>query len=80
MKMKIVNTSRKKINIFSEFYFFSFFPQTPLHKAAFRGFVECTNTLLQHGADVNVKNVRSERVCESDSHKRRDLVGFCVIY
>ena len=80
MKMKIVNTSRKKINIFREFYLFSSFPQTPLHYAAINGSVECTNTLLQHGADVNAKDVRSNRVCESDSHKRRDLVVFCVIY
>ena len=32
--------------------------------------------LLMHGADVAAKDVRSERVCESASHRRRDVWGF----
>ena len=55
--------------------FFSF-PQTPLHNAAREGSVECVNTLIKHGADVSAKTVRSERVCESASYKRRDVWGF----
>ena len=38
--------------------------------------MECVNTLIKHGADVSAKTVRSERVCESASHRRRDVWGF----
>ena len=55
---------------------FSSFPQTPLHWAASEGSVECVNALIKHGADVAAKAVRSERVCESVSHRRRDVWGF----
>ena len=55
---------------------FSTFPQTPLHDAAFIGSVGCVNALIQHGADVSAKNVRSTRVCESVQHRRRDVWGF----
>ena len=58
------------------FLTFSSFPQTPLHNAALVGSVECVNTLINHGADVSAKTVRSERVCESVSHRRRDVWGF----
>ena len=58
------------------FLTFSSFPQTPLHNAAIVGSVECVNALINHGADVAAKTVRSERVCESDSHRRRDVLGF----
>ena len=59
------------------FLTFSSFPQTPLHNAARVGSVECVNTLIKHGADVAAKNVRSDRVCESASHRRRDVWGLC---
>ena len=55
---------------------FSSFPQTPLHRAAMVGSVECVNTLIKHGADMSAKDVMSERVCESASHRRRDVWGF----
>ena len=54
---------------------FSSFPQTPLHYAASVGSVECLNALINHGADVAAKDVGSERVCESASHRRRDVWG-----
>ena len=58
------------------FLTFSSFSQTPLYNAAREGSVECVNTLIKHGADVTVKNVRSERVCESASHRRIEVWGF----
>ena len=58
----------RKNYLFVLFPKFSTFPQTPLHCAAEIGDVECVNQLLQHGADVSAKDVRSERVCESASH------------
>ena len=55
---------------------FSFFLQTPLHYAGSDGPVELVNTLIKHEADVSAKDVRSERVCESASHRRSDVWGF----
>ena len=55
---------------------FSSFPQTPLHFASDIGSVESVNTLIKFGADVTAKNVRSERECESASHRRRDVWGY----
>ena len=55
---------------------FSSFPQTPLHWAAVVGSVECLNALINHGANMAAKSVRSERVCESASHRRRDVWGY----
>ena len=52
------------------------FPQTPLYWAASKGSVECVNELIKHGADVSTKDVRSERVCERISHRRRDVWEF----
>ena len=66
----------ERILSFYLFLTFSSFPQTPLHNAAREGSVECVNALINHGADVAAKNVRSERVCESASHRRRDVWGF----
>ena len=66
----------ERILSFFLFLTFSSFPQTPLHNAASVGSVECVNALIKHGADVSAKNVRSERVCESASHSRRDVWGF----
>ena len=57
----------ERINLFPTF---STFPQTPLHCAAEIGDVECANQLLQLGADVSAKDVRSERVCESATKTR----------
>ena len=34
--------------------------QTPLHKAAIVGALDCLNALLRYGADVEAKNVRRE--------------------
>jgi hypothetical protein len=31
--------------------------QTPLHHAAYFGYIECVEKLLQHGADRSLKNV-----------------------
>ena len=56
---------------------FSSFPQTPLHWAADKGSVECVNALINYGADVTAKDVRSERMCESASHRRRDCGDLC---
>ena len=52
----------ERILSFFLFLTFSSFPQTPLHWAASKGSVECVNTLINHGADVSVKDVRRERV------------------
>ena len=37
------------------------------------------NELIKHGADVAAKDVRRESVCESASHRRRDVWGFVHI-
>ena len=55
---------------------FSSFPQTPLHRAVVSYSEECVGYLIKHGADLNASDVRSERVCESASHRRRDVWGF----
>ena len=52
----------ERILLFFLFLTFSSFPQTPLHNAASEGSVECVNTLIKHGADVSVIDVRGERV------------------
>ena len=67
---------RKNSFIFFLFLTFSSFPQTPLHDAARVGSVECLNALIKYGADMSAKIVRSERVCESASHRRRDVWRF----
>ena len=66
----------ERILSFFLFLTFSSFPQTPLLNAARVGLVGCANALINHGADVAAKDVRSERVCESASHSRRDVWGF----
>ena len=66
----------ERILSFILFLTFSYFSQTALHWAAIVGSVECVNALIIHGADVSAKDVRSERVCESASHRRRDVWGF----
>ena len=66
----------ERILSFFLFLTFSSFPQTPLHWAAFKASPESVKALLQHGADVAAKDVRSERVCESASHRRRYVWGF----
>ena len=65
----------ERILSFFLFLTFSSFPQTPLHLASWEGSVECVSTLIKHGTDVSAKNVRSERVCESASHRRTDVWG-----
>ena len=62
--------NEERILSFHLFIKFSSFPQTPLHQAAIYGSVECVNALLQNGADMAAKDVRSESVCESASHRR----------
>ena len=37
--------------------------QTPLHRAAFSGHIECVQSLLDAGADVTAINVSGEKVC-----------------
>ena len=69
----------REANLFQFSVSFSSFPQTPLHLAANSGSVECVNALLQHGADVNAKDVRNEEG-ERASHERRCVGEFCVIY
>ena len=66
----------RKNSFISFFFTYSSFPQTPLHRAADKGSVECVNALLQNGADVAAKDVRSERVCGSVSYRRRNVWGF----
>ena len=66
----------ERIHSFFLFLTFSSFPQTALHNAAGEGSVECVNALIKYGADKEVKDVRSERVCESASHRRREVWGF----
>ena len=66
----------ERILSFFLFLTFSSFPQTPLHWVVYKGSVECVNELLQHGAVVAAKDVRSERVCENASHRRRVVWGF----
>ena len=60
---RIQNRKRReeRINhIFIHEYFL--FLQTPLHWVSMKGSVECVNVLIQHGADIEVKTVRSESV------------------
>ena len=66
----------ERILSFFLFLTFSSFPQTPLHIAAWEGSVDCVNTLIKNGTDMSAKTVSSERMCESASHRRRDVWGF----
>ena len=60
--------------ILKKYIFYLF--QTPLTMTCQAGSVECVNTLINHGADMAAKDVRSERVCESTSLRRRDVWEF----
>ena len=44
----------------------SSFPQTPLHWATNENSVECVNTLIKHGADMETRAVRSKKGCEKE--------------
>ena len=59
----------ERILSFFLFLTFSSFPQTPLHKAAREGSVEC-------GAEMSAKNIRSERVCERVPHTEKEMWEF----
>ena len=65
----------ERILSFFLFLTFSSFPQTPLHEAARVGSVECVNALINHGADVAAKTVRSERVCVRVLHTEEEMCG-----
>ena len=43
-------------------FFFSSFPQTPLHWAAYGDSAKCVNTLIHYGADMEAKTVMCESV------------------
>ena len=71
---------RKNSFIFFLFLTFSSFPQTPLHWAAIVGSVECVNTLIKHGADLETRAVRSKRGCEKEmcGDMCGSLMGVCL--
>lgn len=57
--MSLSSWKQKVWTVWSKvFQFFEYFSQTPLHLAASRGVEDCAKLLLQHGADVTLKNVR----------------------
>ena len=56
--------------------------QTPLHKAALKGSVECVNALLRHGADLTTTDVKSRDACcfcACFLYTKQDMCKLCVI-
>ena len=70
----------KNSYIFVLIYLSSSFPQTPLHLAANENSVECVNTLIKHGADLETRAVRSKRGCEKEmcGDLCGSLMGVCL--
>ena len=60
--MQRLKEARRKKNDSRIFVEHSYFPQTPLHKSANGGHVECVNVLIKYGADVAAETVRTEGV------------------
>ena len=66
------------------FFFYSFsllstFNQVPLHSAALEGSVGCVDALIQYGAYIEAKDVRSKRVCVCTSYEMKRCMEICFI-
>ena len=58
---------------------------TPLHNASHRGYIDCVNILLLHGADIEVKNDNGQTpmdvVCiDGNKDKKDDIIKMMMKY